>query len=391
VDLSAFSGSSPGQLVPISGIHGRTGETYDHAVFFPDPLPETLVLGGAAWEAVALAMQALGRADLATRKIPNPGLLRRPSLRREAQSTSALEGTHAVLSEVLEADAGGRAMTPEIREVLNYAEMAEAAIEAVATRPITFGQLCEWQAMLVRGTSSDGPESGKVRDSQVVIGPKHCLVEEARFVPPPPGDLLVTALREWVDWVERARSMPVAVQAALAHYQFETLHPFHDGNGRIGRLVIVLQLIRKGDLRDGLLTISPWLEARRDEYQGALLRLSQTGDWDHWVTFFSRALTAASEATVERIERLLAFQAYVRDLVHTRKPPIRGTAIRIAEDLIGNPVITVKSTARRYDVTYQAANNAISRLVGAEILVEATGRSYDRIFFAPQVIRILEL
>jgi Fic family protein len=287
----------------------------------------------------------------------------------------------------LEADAGGR-VTPEIREILNYAEMAEYAIDAIPHRSISVGLLCELQAMLLRGTKSDGPDSGRIRERQVVIGPKDCPVEEARFVPAPDGDLLVAGLRDWVDWLERPRELPIVVQVALAHYQFETLHPFHDGNGRIGRLVIVLQLIRTEHLRDGLLTISPWLEARREEYQDQLLRLSQRGDWDSWVRFFARALAAASDQTIQRVKRLLDRHSELRALVHDT--PIRGVAARIVEDLIAQPILNPTWAAGHYKVSYQAANTSVARLVELGVLQEATGRTYDRMFFAPDVLGILE-
>ncbi len=387
MDLSLFSPDAPGDLVPISGTDGRTGQPYDHLAFVPQPLPDRVELSHEAWTAVTAAMQALGRVDQASRNIPNPGLLRRPSLRREAQSTSALEGTHALFSDVLEADAGGR-VTPEIREVLNYAQMAEYAIEAMKSRDITVGLLCELNAMLVQDTQSDGPEGGRIRESQVLIGPEGCRVEEARFVPPPPGDLLVAGFRQWADWLSTARPEPIVVQAALAHYQFETLHPFHDGNGRIGRLVILLQLLRTNHLRDGLLTLSPWLETRRREYQDGLLHVSHTGEWNEWITFFCRAIEAEANSTVQRVDRLLEKHRQLRSMVFDI--PIRGVAGRIAEELIAQPIITPTFCADQYNMTYQGANKAVGKLVELGIIVEMTGRTYDRVFVARDILQILQ-
>lgn len=387
MDPESFTSASPGQLVPISGTDGRTGREYHGLAFAPHPLPERLSLSDETWQVVASAMQALGRVDQASRNIPNPALLRRPSLRREAQSTSALEGTHAPFSEVLEADAGGR-VTPEIREILNYAEMAENAIDMMPERPVTVGLLSALHALLVHGTKSDGADAGRIRQTQVLIGPEGCPVEEARFVPAPPGDILEGGFREWADWLERPRSLPIVVQAALAHYQFETLHPFHDGNGRLGRLVIVLQFMRTGHLRDGLLTVSPWLESRRRQYQEALLGVSTHGDWDGWVRLFAQAIAAESHVTVQRVEGLLARQQEIRILIHDA--PLRGVAGRIAEDLIGQPVVTSTYAAKRYGVTYPAANNAVAKLVKLGVLHEVTGRAYHRVFLAPDLISILE-
>jgi Fic family protein len=183
-------------------------------------------------------MLSLGRLDQAGRQIREPALLRRPTLRREAQSTSALEGTYAPLSEVLEVDPDEvqpASQSPELREVLNYVRAAEHAYAVVRERGITLGLLREIHQLLVAETPADGPMAGRVRDHQVVVGPSRGRVRDARFVPPPPGPELEIALRDWAGWVEAPSELPVVVRAALAHYQFEALHPFNDGNGRIGR------------------------------------------------------------------------------------------------------------------------------------------------------------
>ncbi|MCA1694091.1 MAG: Fic family protein, partial [Actinobacteria bacterium] len=340
---------------------------------------------------VSEAMLSLGRLDQAGRQIPNPGLLRRPTLRREAQSTSALEGTYAPLSEVLEVDpddAEPASRSPELREVLNYVRAAEYAYEAVKERGITVGLLLDVHRLLVAGTRADGSMAGAVRDHQVVIGPPGSRVTDARFVPPPPGSDLEIALREWAQWVQGPSELPVVVRAALAHYQFEVLHPFNDGNGRIGRLVIVLQLLREGVLREPLLTVSPWFEARRREYQDRLGRLSENGDWDDWVAFFSSGVAAQAASTTEKVGQLLAYQEESR--ARARAHGLRGLAIDLVDSLIARPILTTGWVAAGHNVSRQAATTAIARLVDAGILVETTGRSYGRVFAAEAVIRILE-
>jgi Fic family protein len=338
---------------------------------------------------VSQASAALGRLDQAGRHIPNPGLLIRPSIRREAVSTSALEGTYAPFQEVLEADVAEdeSESSPAVREVLNYVRMAEVALEWIKERPITVGMLCDLQAILVRGKQGAISDAGRIREIQVVIGAEGSRVEDARFVPPPPGDQLVGGFRDWESWLQQDPEFDPVVAIALAHYQLEALHPFTDGNGRIGRLVVVLHLIRLGVLGEGLLTISPWLEQRRREYQDHLLAVSQTGDFDPWVRFMALALRAQADAATAQSERLLEFQESMRRL--TRTHPLRGVAARIAEDLIGRPVVTPSAASRTYDVSYQAANSAISRLVGAGVLREVTGRTYGRIFVADDVLGIV--
>lgn len=336
-------------------------------------------------------MLSLGRLDQAGRQVPNPALLRRPTLRREAQSTSALEGTYAPLSEVLEVDPDDLQPTPrspELREVLNYVRAAEHAYAVVGERGVSLGLLGEVHQLLVAGTAADGVMAGQVREHQVVIGPPGSRVSEARFIPPPPGSDLEIALRDWVGWVESPSQLPVVVSAALAHYQFEALHPFNDGNGRIGRLVIVLQLLRHGVLHEPLLTVSPWFEARRRQYQDLLAAVSETGAWDEWVAFFAEGVAAQAASTTEKVRQLLAYQDETHALA--RRQGIRGMAIDVVEGLIARPILTSGWVADVHGVSRQAAITAIGRLVDAGILRETTGGTYARVFAADAVIRILE-
>lgn len=391
MDLEAFEDSPAGILVPISGTDPRTGDHYDHKAFLPNPLPsETPELSGETWELVTEASLALGRLDQAGHQVPNPGLLRRPSIRREAVSTSALEGTYAPFQEVLEADIDEEATepSPALREVLNYVRVAELALDWIAERPISVGMLCDLQRLLVKGTSGETEQAGRIRDVQVVVGPPGSRVEDARYVPPPPGDQLRAGLDAWEAWLTDHDMNPV-VAVALAHYQFEALHPFSDGNGRIGRLVVVLQLLREEVLHHGLLTISPWLEQRRPQYQDRLLSLSQTGVYDPWVRFIAAALRERADAATSQVERLLRFEQSMKELA--RSYPFRGVAAVIAQDLIGRPFVTPSAAARLYGVTYPAANNAVARLVEAKVLREVTGRRYGRVFIAPEVLAILEV
>lgn len=391
MDEAALRSSPVGRLVPISDHDGRFGEHYDHWAFVPDPLPSSVELTPRTWQLVSDAMLKLGRLDQAGRQVPNPSLLRRPTLRREAQSTSALEGTYAPLSEVLEIDPEERhpaPRSPELREVLNYVRAAEHAYSVVGDREISIGLLGELHRLLVAGTGADGPMAGSVRTHQVVIGPPGGRVTEARFVPPPPGPDLEVALRDWVTWVEGASQLPAVVRCALAHYQFEALHPFNDGNGRIGRLLIVLQLLRDGVLHEPLLTVSPWFEARRREYQDRLRAVSETGNWDEWVAFFAEGLGTQAASTAEKVRQLLVYQEETR--AFARQRGIRGVAIDVIEGLIARPMLTSGWVADNHGVSRQAAITAIGRLVDAGILRETTGGTYGRVFAAEAVIHILE-
>jgi Fic family protein len=388
VDLGALRASPIGQLIPISGTDGRTGDHYNYYAYLAEPLPAMVDLSPATWTVVAQAEAALARLDQAARQIPEPALLRQPALRREAQSTSALEGTFAPFEDVLESEIEDRAqLSLDLREILNYVVAAEEAFSWVRERPLTTKLIEGLQGILVQGTPGEYSDAGRERDRHVFIGPKDAAIEDARFVPAPFGDQLTAGFEAWIKWTnEPPRDLPPVVQAGLAHYQFETLHPFSDGNGRIGRLLIVLQLMRQGVLRHPLLVVSPWFEARRTEYQDALLALSKTGDWDGWVRFFATGVATAAETTHSRVDALISWQEAT--LRRTRDEGVTGVAERIAGELIGTPILRASQVAERHKVSHQGAMNALRRLAEMGIVEEQTRRGKIS-FTARRVVQLL--
>ncbi|MGK2880321.1 MAG: Fic family protein [Mycobacterium sp.] len=389
MDLDRLRKSPIGQIVPISGYDPRFSEQYEYFAYVPDPLPAEFHLDAASYSAVIDATAQMARADQAASLLPNPVLLARPATRREAVSTSALEGTYAALSDVFEADfLDADEITSSVSEVRNYVTAAERAYELIGQgQPISIRMLEDLQQELLRGTPSDGAAAGSVRTSQVFIGVGTRRVDSARFVPPPADHRLTDGLEAWQTWVrESSAAIPTIIRVAVAHYQFEALHPFHDGNGRLGRLVMALQLMSAGDLSYPVLNISPWLEQNRTEYQDGLLRVSQTGDWDHWVCFISAAIHAEALEVIARVDKLLT----LRDGFQATLKGAKGVSLRIADDLIGYPMITASLAAKLYDVSYQAANSAIARLVDRGILRQRTTGRYDRIFQCDAVLTALE-
>jgi len=389
MDLAAFASSPAGVLVPISGHDARYDERYEHKAFLPHPLPSRVDLEQETFRDLTAATAAVARLDQAAIRLPNPLLMVRPAIRREAVSTSALEGTYAALDDVLEADflAAGEVSAPVV-EVVNYVRAAEMAYEWIKERPITIGMLRQLQKVLMKGTRGDTVDAGNVRSIQVFIGLGAGRVTDARFVPPPPGDRLTAGFEAWEAWINAKDDFPSIVKMALGHYQFEALHPFNDGNGRLGRLVCVLQLATEGELRVPVLNISPWLEVRRREYQDHLLQVSMTGRFDTWIRFFCEAVRAQAVLAVERIDALLDWKG--RALERVREANVRGVAVRIVEDLIGYPMITPTTAAQMYGVSYPAVNTAIRRLAGLGILQERTGRRYGRVFSVKDVLRIID-
>lgn len=387
MDTEAFSASPIGQLIRIQGVDALNGD-YDHFGYLPDPLPERIDLTQESWYAVSRAAEALGRLRQACAQLPNPRLMIQPALAREAVSTSALEGTYSTLPEVLEARLSESPLSREVTEVRGYEEMADRAFEWVKERSITVGMLSDLQGVLAAHSMNPVRDPGKVREHQVVIGPEGCSVYDARYVPPPPGDQLRTGFRDWQDWIAEKHDLPIVVRVALAHYQFECLHPFGDGNGRLGRLVMLLQLLCDGTLQEPALTISPWLEKRRGQYTDLLLQVSQNGDWNPWVQFISAALEEQATRHVVVAEQLLSYIAGVRREIQSRG--WGGLIVELVDDLIVWPVLSVGFAARHYKKSFPTAKGAVDRLVEIGVLTEMTGRSYRRKFGCIPVIRIVE-
>lgn len=388
MDLAAFASSPVGQLVPITGLDGRYAETFETCACLPDPLPPTVALDPETVFAVTTATAAVARLDQAAFRLPNPMLLARPAIRREAVSTSALEGTYATFDEVLESDfLEASDLTPALAEVRNYVVAAEKAFEWITERPITVGLLEDLQKDLLQGTRGETADAGRIRQIQVCIGNDAGRVTDAHFIPPPPGNQLRDGIQAWQQWISADDPVPTVVKMALGHYQFETLHPFNDGNGRLGRLICVLQLAHRKELRVPVLNLSPWFEQRRREYHDGLLHTSMTGDFDPWIRFFCSAVETQARQAVDRIDALLDWKETT--LARLREAKLRGIATTIVDELIGYPMLTPTTASRLYNVSYPAANTAIQRLSALGILHERTGRRYARVYEARDVLRII--
>lgn len=389
MDIARFEASPVGELLPIKVEEG-TDRFVEHFAFNPSPLPDQVNLKPSTWAAAIDASHDLGRLDAVAReRLPSPALLARPTIRREAVSTSALEGTFAPAADVLSSEIDSdRPRTQAVTEILNFIRATERGIELLEDLPVCIRMAKELQGILIAGTPSDDWQRGEIRQTQVLIGPyQGCGIREALFVPPTPGQHLEAGLDGWERWVNLDNEIHPIIKVAMSHYQFEALHPFTDGNGRIGRLLAILQLMQAKLIQDPLINLSPYFESRSDRYRQLLREVSISGDWDTWITFFCSALSSQAKDAELRIRDLLAWRDETVELLKRNR--VKGVALDIAARLIEYPSVTVKLVADTHPVSVQAANNAVNRLLDMGVLEEVTGKSYNRVFQAPGIFEIL--
>jgi len=311
----------------------------------------------------------------------------RPFVAREAVLSSRIEGTQATLGELLAADAGAVVdRSPEdLREVGNYVVALEYGIERLESLPLCVRLTQEIHRRLMEGVRGGHARPGEIRDVQNWIGVPGSTPHTATYVPPPPAELqnVLGALERFL----QGRSLPPLVQIGLAHYQFEAIHPFLDGNGRVGRLLITLYLVERDILPTPLLYLSAFFEATRAEYYTRLHAVTEEGDWANWLLYFLNGVARQSEDAVDRAERMQERLDEWRLQVAGLGSP---TPARVVDLLAGNPFVTAKGVAASLDVAATTARRAIERLVGLGILAQMDARRRDRAYCATALLEILE-
>jgi len=358
-----------------------------YRAFVPNPLPPRLAWSEELAGALSRADLAVGRLAGEGRRLPNPHLLIRPFVRREAVLSSRIEGTQATLGELLAAEAGAAVerSPDDLREVANYVAALEFGVARLAELPISLRLVRELHDRLMRGVRGDVSTPGEFRRSQNWIGPAGCTLAEATFVPPPP-DRLMDCLGAWEKFLHE-KTLPPLVHAALAHSQFETIHPFLDGNGRVGRLLITLQLIERNVLPSPLLYLSAFFEATRPAYYAGLRRVTEDGAWETWLKYFLSGVALQAEDALSRIQRIDVLVAEWRKQMATA--PSRP-AERSLECFVENPFWTVKKLAERLGVAFTTAQRAIDRLEAASVVTLASESKRNRVYCARALLEVLE-
>ena len=376
--MRSLMASPCGELVPT--IEGQSA-------FVPYPLPRELYLSPDAVLLLDEASRAISTLAGVGETLPNPHMLIRPFARREAVLSSRIEGTVASLSDLFAYEAGGgRQDSGDAREVFNYVQALEYGIGRLDALPISFRLVNELHARLMAGVRGEHLSPGHFRTGQVWIGAPGSGIRDARFVPPPAGRLR-ELFYEWESFVNSEDNLPPLVRCALMHYQIETIHPYTDGNGRIGRLLITLFLCASGVLDDPLLYMSAYFERDRQRYYDELLNVSRTGDWERWLAYFLKGVYLESKDALARIRRVRELEAEWRDTLVSRRESANG--LRVLDELLANPVITAPQVAKLLGVSDPGARRILGRLVDAGI-VRRNESTWPNLYVADRVIHEIE-
>ncbi|MGH2617145.1 MAG: Fic family protein [Thermomicrobiales bacterium] len=374
-----FIASSPGRLVVAPE---------GHLAYVPNPLPPDLELPRATINLLTEAERALGELrGVGRRGVPNPHLLIRSFLRQEAVLSSRIEGTTADLQQLLLFEAAPT-VEPEpadVREVANYVAALELGLSLLERLPVSLRLIREVHARLMQDVRGQERRPGEFRHAQNLIGARGATAASALFVPPPVQEMHEALHNLERYFGERRDDLPFLIQIALFHYQFEAIHPFMDGHGRVGRLLIALQL--QEVLPQPLLYLSAYFERHRSRYLDYLLAVSQTGAWILWIDFFLQGVAEQAIETTDRVHQLLDLLDRYQEWAFSASRS--GNLAELTEFLFEQPVISIADVQNRLGVTPRAANQLVRRLVEQGILVEITGRQRNRRFAAREILEII--
>ena len=322
--------------------------------------------------------------------LPNPHLLIGPFLRREAVLSSRIEGTIATAEELLLFEALPAKEPPrdEIREVANYVRALEHGLRRYNELPVCLRLIKEIHKTLLTGVRGEEGRPGEFRNRQNYIGNPGQPIETARFVPPPANDTL-KALDDLEEYIHAPADLPFLIQMSLIHYQFEAIHPFIDGNGRVGRLLIPLLLCERKFLPHPLLYLSAFFERNREAYADCLLAVSQSGVWRDWIRFFLQGVIEQSRDAVLRSQKLLNLWQIYRQKLQTARAS--ALLLRLVDELFAYPAMTIAQAKELLGVTYPSAKKNMEKLERAGILKTSEERHRNKVYFAPDIIALIDV
>jgi len=370
----------------IEAAKGEAGKEYN--VFIPNPLPPKIEFDQELVLILSKAEEKLGKLSGVGLSLPSPNLLIIPYLRKEAIMSTRIEGTRISLQEVLLSETKeGEEKTPDAKEVINYINTVNYALKHVEDNQIDLSLIKKMHKILMGGVRGDEKSPGKFRDVQNWIGSEFSNVSDAIFVPPNP-EAVPKLMDDLIDYLNTEHNIPVLVRCALMHYQFETIHPFCDGNGRIGRSLISVYLCKKKKIIKPLLYISEFFEKYRLNYNELLLKTGQTGKFEEWIKFFLKAIEVQSEDALLRAHKLLLLRESYRKRIQNETQT--SEILNIIDYLFSNPFVTVAKAGKVSAVTYPTAKRYIDKLIKYGILKETKHLQRERTYVAHEIYEIIK-
>lgn len=355
--------------------------------YVPNPLPPAIEWTNQLVSTLSRADYLLGKLAREGSKLPNPHLLMRPFITREAVLSSKIEGTHATIGEILAHNAGisVNQNPDDLQEVQNYITALDFGLKRLDDLPLSLRLIKEIHEQLMQGVRGSHATPGEFRKTQNWIGPPGCTLNTAKFVPPP-TDNLADCLGDLEKFLHDRR-LPALIHIALCHYQFETIHPFLDGNGRVGRLLITLLLIEQKMLPSPLLYLSAFFEATRDEYYRQLFNVSSNNTWQDWLIYFLNGVAVQSEDALSRAER-------INNLLNKWKLQVASGSSSVPVDIVDhfavNPYLTIKKIAEELEIAYSTAERGVRKLLGENIISQVNDSKRDKVYCATEILSILE-
>jgi Fic family protein len=361
-----------------------------HKAFIPKPLPPDppVQFSGNLPKLLSEADRAIARIDSLCDILPNVDLFITMFVRKEAVLSSQIEGTQASLEDLFQYESGQRPeKVNDVDEIVNYIKALNYGMERLDSLPMSNRLIREIHEVLLKGVRGSTKTPGQFRRTQNWIGPPGSTLADATFVPPPP-DELSNAMGSLEKYLHHDNEFPILINCALIHYQFETIHPFLDGNGRLGRLLITFYLYWKGILHKPLLYLSYFFKKNRQEYYDRLTMVRESGNYEQWVEFFFRGVTEVSDLAIETSKKILDLQTNHRNLLWQKKisSPL---AVGLLEKLFYTPYMSVKNVAEAFSISYQAASLLVNQFEKHGVLKEITGKKRDKRYVYGQYIDIL--
>lgn len=357
-------------------------QSSDYRAFIPAPLPPDPPVEYDSEMKVLLskADRCLGRLDGVASILPDPDLFVGMYVSYEAVLSSQIEGTQSTLEDILqfEADTGGKYEPKDVEEVVNYVRAMNHGIERLSEFPLSLRLIREVHEQLLRSVRGQDRRPGEFRNSQNWIGSTGAGISGAIYVPPPVHEMNA-ALGDLEKFLYD-ETHPVLIQSALIHAQFETIHPFLDGNGRVGRLLITLLLCQREILQRPLLYLSYYLKAHRSEYYERLMAVRKDGNWEAWIKFFLRGVISVSQSATERARAILDLRERHRQIIIREVGGRSSNALKLLDHLFTFPVVTIKHIEATLDTTFRTADKLIQQLISLGILEETSGKRRNRTY-----------